>query len=84
MTNSVLPAPTALNRNVVTAGAPGGYDIGSAAPAGLGGISPAGFGGGDIMGMIGGQDGGQMMSMIPQLMQLANIGGGHRKHRRRR
>ncbi|WP_022723038.1 hypothetical protein [Rhodopseudomonas sp. B29] len=63
--------------------APGGYDTGGVSPAGFGGVSPAGFGGGDFMGMMSGQGGSQMMAMIPQLMQLANMGGGHRKHRRR-
>jgi hypothetical protein len=38
-------------------------------------------GGGDISGMLGG--GGELMGMIPQLMSLANLGGGHRRHRRR-
>jgi hypothetical protein len=44
-----------------------------------------GIGGGDIMGMLGGGGGGEMMSMIPQLMRMANFGGGygHRRHRRR-
>jgi len=49
-------------------------------PGGFGG----GFGGGgDVMGMLGGDGGGQLMGMIPQLMQMANFGGGHRRHRRR-
>ena len=48
---------------------PGGYGIG--------------MGGGDIMGMLGGAGGGDMMSMIPTLMRMANVGGGHRRHRRR-
>jgi hypothetical protein len=52
-----------------------------------GGGIPGGFGGGggDIMGMLGGggAGGGEMMSMIPQLMRMANFGGGHRRHRRR-
>lgn len=49
-----------------------------------GGTMPVGFGGGDIMGMIGGAGGGDMMAMIPQLMRLANAGGGgHRRHRHR-
>jgi hypothetical protein len=52
----------------------GGY--GGTAPGGMG------FGGGDIMGMLGGAGGGDMMAMIPQLMRLANVGGGHRRHRR--
>jgi hypothetical protein len=35
--------------------------------------------------MLGGAGGGEMMSMIPQLMRIANFGGGygHRRHRRR-
>jgi hypothetical protein len=63
----------------------GGGGIGGAigggnafAPGGFGGL-----GGGDISGMLGGSGGGQLMAMIPQLMQMANIGGGHRRHRRR-
>jgi hypothetical protein len=43
-----------------------------------------GVSGGDIMTMLDGS-GGEMMSMIPQLMQMANFGGGHgRRHHRRR
>ncbi len=46
------------------------------------GGSMGGYGGGDIMGMLGGAGGGDMMAMIPQLMRLANVGGGgHRRHR---
>jgi hypothetical protein len=48
-------------------------------PTGLGGM-----GGGDFMGMLGGAGGGEMMAMIPQLMRLANVGGGgHRRHKHR-
>ena len=56
---------------------------------GVAGYSPevpvmsGGYGGGDVMGMLGGAGGGDMMAMIPQLMQLANTGGGQRRHRRR-
>jgi hypothetical protein len=65
-------------------GIPGGFGGGTAfAPEGYGGGYSGGIGGGDIMGMIGGGGGGEMMSMIPQLMRLANVGGGHRRHRRR-
>jgi hypothetical protein len=50
------------------------------APEGYG----MGMGGGNITGMLGGGGGGgEMMSMIPQLMRMANFGGGHRRHRRR-
>ena len=60
---------------------------GFGAPMG-GGYMPTGggmgFGGGDIMGMLGGSGGGNMMAMIPQMMRLANVGGGvYRRHRRR-
>ena len=49
--------------------------------AGFGGMN-MGLGGGDIMGLIGGGGGGDMMAMIPQLMRIANVGGGHHRHRR--
>ena len=62
-------------------GMTGGFGGGSGfAPQGYG----MGMGGGDIMGMLGGAGGGDMMSMIPQLMQMANFGGGRYGHRRRR
>jgi hypothetical protein len=63
-------------------GMPGGFGDGAAfTPQGYG----MGTGGGDILGMLGGSGGGEMMSMIPQLMQMANFGGGHgRRHHRRR
>ena len=50
-----------------------------------GGGIPGGFGGGDFTSMLGGSGGGELMSMIPQVMQMANLGGGHghRRHRRR-
>jgi hypothetical protein len=50
-----------------------------------GGGIPGGLGGGDVMGMLGGAGGGELMSMAPQLMRMANIGGGRhgRRHRRR-
>jgi hypothetical protein len=50
-----------------------------------GGGAPGGFGGGDLTGMLGGAGGGELMSIVPQLMQMANLGGGHghRRHRRR-
>ena len=58
-------------------GIPGGFG-GGYAPEGYG----MGMGGGNFMGMLGGGGGGEMMSMIPQLMRVANFGGGHRRHRR--
>ncbi|MGX1167111.1 hypothetical protein AB7M16_003377 [Bradyrhizobium sp. USDA 372] len=42
------------------------------------------MGGGTMPVGIGGMGGGDMMAMIPQLMRLANTGGGgHRRHKRR-
>ena len=41
-------------------------------------------GGGDFTGMLGSSGGGELMAMIPQVMQLANLGGGHRHRRHRR
>jgi hypothetical protein len=51
----------------------------------LGGGNSGGFGGGNVTGMLGSSGGGELMSMVPQLMQIANLGGGHghRRHRRR-
>jgi hypothetical protein len=69
-------------------------DGGSGGMPGIGGFGDgsgfadvgAGTGGGDVMGMLGGNGGG-MMSMIPQIMQMAGAGfgggHGHRHHRRR-
>jgi hypothetical protein len=72
-------------------GGVGGMLGGGGIPGGLGGgtaFAPEdygiGTGGGDFMGVLGG-GGGELMSMIPQLMRMANLGGGygHRRHRRR-
>jgi hypothetical protein len=41
----------------------------------MGGSGFGGMGGGNIMGMLGGAGGGDMMSMVPQLMRMANVGG---------
>ena len=49
-----------------------------------GGGIPGGFGGGDFTGMLGSSGGGELMAMIPQVMQMANLGGGHRHRRHRR
>jgi hypothetical protein len=65
-------------------GIPGGLGGGvSAAPESYGG-GLGGFGGGDIMGMLGGGGGGELMGMIPQIMRMANFGGGGRHGRRHR
>lgn len=68
----------------------GGGGFGGGFPGGLGAGGFAsesygmGMGGGDFMGMLGG-NGAEIMGMIPQLMRMANVGGGHgRKSRRRR
>ena len=63
-------------------GIPGGF--GGGIPGSYGGGIPGGYGGGDIMGMIGGGGGaGDMMGMIGPLMKMANVGGSHRRHRKR-
>ncbi|MCK1357578.1 hypothetical protein [Bradyrhizobium sp. 199] len=62
----------------------GAPNYGGYTPMGPGYIPTGLGGGGDIMGMLGGAGGGEMMAMIPQLMRLANVGGGsHRRHRHR-
>jgi hypothetical protein len=66
----------------------GGMIGGGGIPGGFGGgasFAPGNYAGvGDVMGMLGGNGGSQLMSMIPQLMRMANFGGGHRHHRRHR
>ncbi|UWU76620.1 hypothetical protein N2603_43325 [Bradyrhizobium huanghuaihaiense] len=53
----------------------GAPNYGGYASIGGGGYMPTG---------LGGMGGGDMMAMIPQLMRLANVGGGsHRRHRHR-
>src|SRR5207253_10020964 len=56
----------------------GGMLGGGGIPGGSGGGAPFapggyGMGGGDFMGMPGGGGGSQLMSMIPQLMRMANF-----------
>jgi hypothetical protein len=62
-------------------GIPGGFGSGTTYAADGYGTS---MGGGDVTGMLGGGGGGELMSMIPQVMQMANFGGGHRHRRHRR
>jgi len=52
---------------------------------GGGGYAPEGYGVNTAGMNIGGFGGGELMSMIPQLMRMANVGGGRhgRRHRRR-
>jgi len=77
-----------MSRMMENGGGFGGF--GGVTPGGFSGVSGytseaaannGGYGGGDMTGMLGGAGGGEIMAMIPQLMQLAN-GGGHRRHRR--
>jgi hypothetical protein len=71
--------------------APGGYGgytpdapaMSGALAGGLGSGLGGGLGGGDVMGMLGSGGGQDIMAMIPQLMRLANLGGGRRRHRHR-
>ena len=44
-----------------------------------GGGIPTGYGGGDFM-----LGGGELMTMVPQLMRMANVGSGHGRRQRRR
>ena len=61
--------------------ADGNFGGGYGAPN-YGGYAP--MGGGTMPMGLGGMGGGDMMAMIPQLMGLANVGGGgHRRHKHR-
>ena len=62
-------------------GIPGGFGGGTTYAADGYGTS---MGGGGFTGMLGGGGGSELMSMIPQVMQMANFGGGHRHRRHRR
>jgi hypothetical protein len=61
---------------------PEGYGV-STGGMNIGGLA-GGLGGGDVMGMLGGGSGGELMSMVPQLMRMANVGGGRHGRRRTR
>jgi len=61
-------------------GSPGGFGGGTTYAADSYGTS---MGGGGFTGMLGG-GGSELMSMIPQVMQMVNFGGGHRHRRHRR
>jgi len=63
-------------------GIPGGFGGGTTYAADGYGTS---MGGGGFTGMLGSGGGSELMSMIPQVMQMVNFGGGHRhrSHRRR-
>jgi len=67
--------------DMLGSGIPGGFGGGTSFAPGGYGMSP---GGGDLTGMLGGSGGGELMSMIPQLMWMANLGDGHRHRRYRR
>jgi hypothetical protein len=62
-------------------GIPGGFGGGTTYAADSYGTS---MGGGGFTGMLGGGGGSELMSMIPQVMQMVNFGGGHRHRRHRR
>ncbi len=47
-----------------------------------GGGGFGGLGGGNMMSMLGGGGGTDIMGMIGPMMQMANFGGGHHRHRR--
>jgi hypothetical protein len=82
-----------MSRMVENGGGFGGF--GGGIPGGFGGdvdgaaFAPQGYGtssigGSDFSGMLGGGGGGELMGMIPQLMRMANMAGGHRRTHRRR
>ncbi|MEH2523747.1 MULTISPECIES: hypothetical protein [unclassified Bradyrhizobium] len=58
---------------------PEGYGVNA------GGMNFGSMGGGDFMGMLDSGGGGELMSMVPQLMRMASTGGSRhgRRHRRR-
>jgi len=71
-----------LGRMIGGGGIPGGFGGGASFAPGNYGVGA----GGDFGGMLSGGGGSQLISMIPQLMRMANLGGGrghHRRHRRR-
>jgi hypothetical protein len=43
-----------------------------------------GIGGGDFMGMLGGAGGSELTGMVPQLIRMANVGGGRHGRKRSR
>jgi hypothetical protein len=64
----------------------GGMMGGGGIPTGIGGgYVPEGYGVNSGGMNIGSMGGGELMSMVPQLMRMANVGGGRhgRRHRRR-
>ena len=77
------------SRTIQNGGGGFGGMLGGGTPGGFGGGATyadsygIGTGGGGFTGMLGGAGGSEMMSMIPQLVRIANVGGGHRRHRRR-
>ncbi|WFU40603.1 hypothetical protein QA640_41670 [Bradyrhizobium sp. CB82] len=79
------PMMSRMMENGGFGGMMGGGGLGGMPMDSYGGYAPisgTGVGGGDIRGMLGGSGGGDIMAMIPQLMRLANVGGGgHRRHR---
>lgn len=62
----------------------GGGGIGGLSGGNLGGGFGAPNYGGYMPTSMGGMGGGDMMAMIPQLMRLANVGGGSRRRHRHR
>ena len=66
-------------------GIPTGGGFGGYVPEGYGvNTGSMNFGGGDFMGMLGGAGGSELMGMIPQLMRMANVGGGRHGRKRAR
>jgi hypothetical protein len=57
---------------------PEGYGVNA------GSMNFGGIGGGDFMGLLGSAGGSELMGMIPQLMRMANVGGGRHGRKRSR
>jgi hypothetical protein len=64
-------------------GTPGGFGGGFGGGATYADSYGINTGGGGFTSVLGGAGGSEMMSMIPQLVRIANVSGGHRRHRRR-
>ena len=89
-----------MSRMMENGGGGFGGMMGGGLPGGFGGIPAAGgyvgegygitagnygrTGGGDFMGMLGGAGGSELMGMVPQLMRMANVGGGRHGRKRSR
>jgi len=79
------PMMSRMTENGGGLGGLGGMMGGGGFPGFSGGYAPEGYGVTTGGMNIGGFGGSELMSMVPQLMRMANVGGGRhgRRHRRR-